>query len=140
MASFGHSSRSPPPAKPQPMAKGRAMISPLASGGSADQGADHRAGVRPGHESRHERPLEAQIGGLVVEQQSRADARRERDAEEQDEDEAIGPVAALEDQDVAEPAISRQHRRQRGDHGQLDDERGEQDLLEPEFRAWHDLH
>ena len=33
MASFGQSSRNPPPAKPQPMAKGKAMISPLASGG-----------------------------------------------------------------------------------------------------------
>ena len=31
--SFGHSSRRPPPANPQPMAKGRAMNSPEKSGG-----------------------------------------------------------------------------------------------------------
>ena len=40
MASFGQSSRRPPPAKPQPTAKGRAMNSPVTSGGSADQRAD----------------------------------------------------------------------------------------------------
>src|SRR2546428_6081090 len=33
-ASFGHSSRRPPPAKPQPTAKGSAIHSPLKSGGT----------------------------------------------------------------------------------------------------------
>ena len=35
MASFGHNSRNPPPAKPQPTANGRAMNSPAKSAGSA---------------------------------------------------------------------------------------------------------
>ena len=89
---------------------------------------------------RHERALEAEIGGLVIEQQPRADAGGQRHAEEQDEDQAIGPVAALEDQDVAKPAVPHQHRRQRGHDREFDDERGQQDLLEPELRAGHDLH
>ena len=81
--------------------------------------------MRPGEE----RAFERQVGGVVVEQQARDDARRERDAEGQGEDQAVGPVAALEDQDVAEPPVAHQHRRQRGHHRQLDDERREQDLL-----------
>ena len=129
-----------PPAR-EAAADGEGQRDDLAVGErrQADQRANHRAGVRPGHESRHERALEAEIGGLVIEQQPRADAGGQRHAEEQDEDQAIGPVAALEDQDVAKPAIPHQHRRQRGHDREFDDERGQQDLLEPELRARHDL-
>ena len=45
------------------------------------------------------------------------------------EDQPIGPVAPLEDQDVAEPPVAHQHRRQRGHDRQLDDQRREQHLL-----------
>ena len=37
--------------------------------------------------------------------------------------------AALEDQDVPEPPVPHQHRRQQGHDGQLEDERGQQDLV-----------
>ena len=133
----------PQPAAGEAAADGERQGDDLAVGErrQPDQGADRGAGVRAGDEPGHERALEAQVGGLVIEQQPRDDARRERDAEEQDEDQAIGPVAALENQDVAEPPVPRQHRRQRGHDGQLDDERREQDLLErQELRAGHDLH
>ena len=132
----------PQPAPGEAAADGKGQGDDLVIGQrrQADQRADHRARVRPSHEPGHERPFQAEIGRLVIEQQSRADARGQRDAEEEDEDQAIGPVAALEDQDVAKPAVAREHRRQRGDDRELDDERGQQDLLEPELRARHDLH
>ena len=132
----------PQPAAGEAAADGEGQGDELAVGErrQADQRSDHRACVRPGHESRHERALEAEIGGLVIEQQPRGDAGGQRHAEKQDEDDAVRPVAALEDQHVAKPAIPRQHRRQGRHDGQLDDERGQQDLLEAELRIKHDLH
>ena len=114
MASFGQSSRRPPPAKPQPTAKGSAMISPVASGGRPTSAPTIAPAYGPAIEPGEERAFERQVGGVVVEQQPRGDAGGERDAEAEGEDQAIGPVAALEDQDVAEPAVPHQHRRQRG--------------------------
>ncbi len=129
IASFGHSSRRPPPANPQPTAKGSAMNSPLASGGSPTISADDGAGVGPGDEAGEEGAFERQVGGLVVQEQARDDARRQRNAEREDEDQPVGPVAALEDQDVAEPPVADQHGRQCGHDGQLHDQRREQHLL-----------
>ena len=40
-----------------------------------------------------------------------------------------GQRSPLEDQDVPEPPVPHEHRRQRGHDGQLDDERREQHLL-----------
>ena len=52
-----------------------------------------------------------------------------RYGETEREHESIGPVALLEDQDVTEAAIPRQHGRQRRHRGQLDDQRGQQKLF-----------
>ena len=121
IASFGHSSRRPPPAKPQPTAKGSAINSPVTSGGRPTMRADGRAGVRAGDQAGEERAFERQVGGVVAEQQAGDDAGRQRDAEAEREGQPIGPGAALEDQDVPEPPVAHQHRRQRGHDGQLDD-------------------
>ena len=48
-------------------------------------------------------PDERQVGRLVVEQQPRGDAGRQRQAEAGGEDQPVGPVALLGQQDVAEP-------------------------------------
>ena len=71
MSSFGQTSRRPPPAKPQPTAKGSAPNSPATSAGSATSSADERAGVGTGDEAGEERAFERQVGGVVVEQQAR---------------------------------------------------------------------
>ena len=73
--------------------------------------------------------LEGEVRGVVVEQQARRDAGRQRNAEGEHEDEAVEPAAALENQDVPEPVIARQHRGQDRHDGDLDDERREQELL-----------
>ena len=127
MSSFGHASRMPPPAKPQPTAKNGAPHSPAASAGSGST-ADDGAGVGTGDQAGEERAFERQVGGVVVEQHARGDARGERDGEAQREHQPVGPVAPLEDQDVAEAAIAGQHRRQRGHDGQLADQGRQQEL------------
>ena len=83
IASFGQASRRPPPAKPQPTAKGSAMNSPAISAGVPTSTPDERAGVGPGNQSGEERAFERQVGRLVVEQQPRGDAGHQRDAEGQ---------------------------------------------------------
>ena len=121
--------------------------------GQRDQLAGERAAARPtiaptvapayGPAMRPARndAFERQVGGVVVEQQPRRDAGGERDAEAEREGQPVGPVAALEDQDVAEPPVPDQHRRQRGHDRELDDERREQHLLGGQ-KLWsiHDLH
>ena len=91
--------------------------------------ADDRAGVGAGNQAGEERAFEREVGRVVVEQQPRDDAERERDGQAEREREAVGPVAALEDQNVPEPPVARQHRRQRGHDGQLADQCGQQELL-----------
>ena len=75
IASFGQSSRRPPPAKPQPTAKGRAMNSPSTSGGTPTSAPTMRAGVRAGDQAGEERAFERQVGRVVVEQQPRRPRR-----------------------------------------------------------------
>ena len=75
IASFGHSSRRPPPAKPQPMAKGSAIHSPAKSGGMPTMRADGGAGVRAVDQAREKGALQRQIGGVVA---AAAAARRRR--------------------------------------------------------------
>ena len=97
--------------------------------------ADGRAGVRARDQSREERTFERQVGGVVVEQEAREDAGRQRNAEAERERHPVGHRAALENQDVAEAAVPDEHRRQRGHHRELDDERCEQHLLDRQLRA-----
>ena len=135
MCSLGHASRKPPPANPQPTANGIAPHSPANECGQGDGGADDRAGIGTGDQPGEQRALEHQVGGVVVEQDARRDAERQRDGQTEREGEAIGPVAALEDQDVAEAPIARQHRRQRCHDGELADQRRQQELLGGEERG-----
>ena len=100
----------------------------------ADHQPDGGAGVRAGDEAGEKRAFQGQVGRIVVQQQARDDPRRERDPEAEGEDEPIRPVAALENQDVPEPPVAHEHRRQRRHDRQLHDERREQDLLAGEDR------
>ena len=110
MSSFGQASRRPPPAKPQPMANGRAPNSPAAN--------------EPGQEG----AFEGQVRCLVGQQQAGDDAGREGDDQAAGECQTIRPVPLLEDQDAAETPVARQHGGERRHDGQLDDERGEEEL------------
>jgi hypothetical protein len=104
----------------------------------SDHDAHHGAGVRAGDEAGQEGAFERQIGRLVVEQQPRRHPGRERDAEREREHEPVGPVPALENQDVAEPVVADEHGRERGHGGQLDDQRRQQNLLSgKELRSRH---
>ena len=76
IASFGQISRRPPPAKPQPIAKGRAIHSPAMIGGMPTIDADDGAGVGPGEQAGEERAGQRQVRGVVVEQQPRQRRRR----------------------------------------------------------------
>ena len=107
ISSFGQISRRPPPANPQPTAKGSAPYSPASSAGSADRAADERAGVRTGDEAREKRAREREIRGMEVEEQPDGDAGGEGNAEPGGEDEPFGPVAAFGEQDPPEPAEPR---------------------------------
>ena len=89
ITSFGHASRSPPPANPQPTANGMAANSPAMQRGHADQEADQRAGVGAGDQSREERALERQVGGVVVEQRAERDARHQRHRDRQREHQPV---------------------------------------------------
>ncbi len=115
----------------EPAADGERQRDELAVGErrQADHRADDRAGIRPGDQPGEERAFERQVGRLVVQQQPRDHAGRQRNAEREHEDQPVGPAAPLEDQDVAEPPVPHQHGRQRGHDGELDDQRREQDLL-----------
>ena len=103
-------------------------------------GADDRAGVGSGNEAGEKRALEHQIGGVVVEQDARGDAGRQRDRQPEREGEPIGPVAPLENQDVAEAAVARQHGGQGRHDGQLAHQRGKQELFcGQESRVRHEI-
>ena len=95
----------------------------------ADERADGDAGIGPVDQAREERAFEGQIGGVVAEEESRHDARRQQDAEAEGEEQAIGPGPVLEDEDVPEPPEPRQHRRRSRHDRELDDECGQEHLL-----------
>ena len=80
MASFGHSSRRPPPANPQPTANGSAPHSPAMSAGTDGQPADDGAGVRAGDQADEKRAFERQVRRVVAQQDARGDAEGERNA------------------------------------------------------------
>ena len=88
-----------------------------------------RAGVRPGDEAGEKSAFETEVRGVVVEEQPSRDAACQRHAERQSEDQAVGPIAAFEDQDVAEASVPDEHRRQGRHDGELHDQRREQHLL-----------
>ena len=91
--------------------------------------ADDGAGVRPGDQAGHERPFEREIRRVVVRSSRDATPAVSGTPSASANDQAVGPVAALEDQDVAEPAVSDQHGGQRRHDGELHDQRREQHLL-----------
>ena len=76
----------------------------------------------------------ASVGGVVAEDQPRDDPRVSGTPNAGGEDEPIGPVAPLGQEDATEPPIPGQHRRQRRDHGELGEKR-EQELLRREDRG-----
>jgi hypothetical protein len=131
ITSFGHASRRPPPANPQPTANGIAQLTGH-EGGNADQEADQRASIGTGDQPRQKRALQGQVGGVVVEEQAEGDARHQRHGQRQSEHQPIDPPAPLEDEDVAEPPVAGQHGGQHRHHGQLDDERREEELVRGE--------
>jgi hypothetical protein len=112
IASFGQSSRRPPPAKPQPTAKGSAIHSRAKSGGRPISAPIVAPAYGPAMSPASRRRFKRQIRGIVMEQQAGRDPGGQRDAEEQHEDQPVGPVAALEDQDAAEASVPYEHRRQ----------------------------
>ncbi len=83
----------------------------------------------PGEQTGEKRAGQRQVGGVVVQEQPRDDARRERHAEAGGEHQALGPVALFGQQNPAEPRKPHEHRRQHRHDGQLDDQRGQQELL-----------
>jgi len=91
--------------------------------------ADDRACIRPGDEPRQKRAFECQVGGVVVEQQTRRDAGRQRHAEAERKQQAFRPRAALGDQNVAEAVVPHQDRRECRDDRDFDDERRQQQLV-----------
>ena len=97
--------------------------------GHRGQCADQRAGVRPGDEAHQKRPLERQIRRVVPQQDAGGHARDERNSQRKREDPAVQDAPALEDQNVAEPAIPHQHRSQQRHDGDLEHQRGDQELL-----------
>jgi hypothetical protein len=95
----------------------------------ADHRPDDRAGVRTGEETREKRAGQGEVGGLVVEQQTRDDARRQRKAEAGGEDQTLRPVTLLRQQDSAKPRKPHQHRRENRDDRQLHHQRRQQILI-----------
>ena len=104
MASFGQSSRRPPPANPQPTANGSAPHSAGDERRHRRQRPDDGAGVGAGDQADEKRALERQVGGVVAQQDAGGDAGVSGMPERERQDPAIQEAAALEDQDVAEPA------------------------------------
>ena len=72
---------------------------------------------------------EREIRGVVVQEEPRCDASRERHAQRQGQDQAIAPPAPLENKDVPEAAVAHQHGGQRRHDGQLHHQRREKHLL-----------
>ena len=90
---------------------------------------DRRPSVGSGDEPRQKRSFHREVGGVVVQEQPGPDAGGERHAEAEGEDEPVRPGAALEDEDVPEPPVPHQHRRQGRHDGDFGEERGKQHIL-----------
>ena len=91
--------------------------------------ADDGAGVGAGDQPGEKRAFERQVGGVVVQQQSRGDAGRQRHAQAERKHQPLGPRAAFGDQNVAEAVIPHQDRGQCRDDRDLDDEGRQQELI-----------
>ena len=91
--------------------------------------ADDRARVRAGEQAGEERAGERQVGGVVIEELARDDARDERHAEARREDQPLRPVPLLGQQDAPEPWKPHEHRGQHGHDGQFDRQGRQEDLL-----------
>ena len=132
----------PPPANPQPTANGMAMNSPATSAGTPTSTPTVAPAYGPAIRPAEKGAFERQVGGVVVEQQPGRDAGHQRHAEREREYETVGPAAALEDQDVPEPAEPGEHRRQHRHDRQLDDQRRQQQLIgrEEDRLLEHALH
>ena len=71
IASFGQISRRPPPANPQPTAKGSAIHSPAMNGGMPTMTPTMAPAYGPASSPARNAPGERQVGGVVVEQEPR---------------------------------------------------------------------
>ncbi len=98
-------------------------------GGEPHHRADDGAGVGTGDQPGEECARKREVGRLELEKQSNADAGGKGNADAGGEDQPLGPVAALGEQDPAEPGKSHQHGRQHGRYRDLHDQRGQQEIL-----------
>ena len=105
--------------------------------GHRREGADHGAGIGAGDQADEKRPLQRQVGRVVPQQDAGRDAGNERNAQRKGQDPAVQDAPALEDQDVAEPAIAHQHRGQQRHDGDLEHQGGDQELLGGEETGLH---
>ncbi len=107
-------------------------------GHETDQGTGVRTGNQPGEQCAFER----QVGGVILQDHAAGHAGHDRHTDRQGEDQPIDPAAALEDQDVTEPVVPRQHGRQHRDCSQPDKERQEKLLRgqQPGFHWGHCTH
>ena len=100
--------------------------------GHADTRADQRAGIRSGNKSREVRTCERQVRRVVAEQNSCGHAGDERNSKAGREDEPLRPIAPFGQQNGSEYPEPREHRREDCRHGEIDDERDEQELVATE--------
>ncbi len=119
------------PAAGKPCADGDENRDELASDErwDADQQSHRGAGIRPGDQPREKGPLKRQVRCVVVEEDPGDHARRQRQADGQGENQAVGPSAPLEDEDVPELPETSKHRGQHRHEGKLDDEGRQQELV-----------
>ena len=98
---------------------------------------DDGARVGAANEADEEGAFEAEVGRVVAEQQAGRHAADQRKGQREGEHEAIPQVAPLEDEDVPEPPVAHEHRREQGHDGQLEDERRDQHLIGAEEARFH---
>ena len=112
-------------------ADGKGERDPLAGhrGRKAREGADRGAGVGSGDQSGDKGGLQREVGRVIAKEKPGDDARGHGDADSGREHQSVVPGAALEDQNVTEAPVTDEHRRQERDHGDLDHERGQQELF-----------
>ena len=140
IASFGQSSRRPPPANPQPTAKRqrdeprrwRAAAGPTISPTMAPA---YGPAMSPGEE----RAFERQVRGLVVQQQASATPAVSGTPSARTNVRRSGQPRRSKIRMCRKRPVSHQHGRERGHDGELDDQRREQELLrrEMELRFRH---
>ena len=132
MASLGHTSRRPPPAKPHPTLNGSARTSPASVAGSPTMTPTMRTGIRAGDEPGEEWARQGEVGRVVAEQQPGDDADGQGHAQSHGERQPLGPVAPFGEEDPPEQAEADQHRRQHRHEGEPEHERREQQLVRGE--------